>query len=73
MCWEKTITNSDKFQTYNTPSISTLFFLNEQVKLMNEVGYADVQALGRKRLILFILGRRKELPEPICSRLKVSF
>ena len=30
MSWNQAISNSDKFQVYNTPSISTLFFLNEQ-------------------------------------------
>ena len=39
MSWKQAISNSDKYQVYNTPSISTLFFLNEQIKLMNESGY----------------------------------
>ncbi|EQC51493.1 aminotransferase class V-fold PLP-dependent enzyme [Bacteriovorax sp. DB6_IX] len=38
MSWELAITNSVKNQTYNTPSIATIFFLNEQVKLMNSQG-----------------------------------
>lgn len=42
MSWDHAIDNSTKNQTYNTPSISTIFFLNEQVKLMNELGYAKV-------------------------------
>ena len=51
MSFDAAISNSEKNQTYNTPSISTLFFLNEQVKLMNEFGgyekaceYADKKA-----------------------------
>ena len=32
MNWKLAIDNSDKNQTYNTPSISTLYFLHEQVK-----------------------------------------
>ncbi len=38
MSWDAAISNGKKNQTYNTPSISTIFFLNEQVKLMNEFG-----------------------------------
>ena len=65
MCWEKTITNSDKFQTYNTPSISTLFFLNEQIKLMNEVGYENVQRLGREKAdILYSWAEEKSYLSP---------
>lgn len=49
MDWKTCIDNSDKNQTYNTPSLSTLFFLNEQVKLMNKDGYASVQEQARKK------------------------
>ena len=49
MNWATAIDNSDKNQTYNTPSISTLFFLNEQVKRMNEVGYQKVIEEGNKK------------------------
>ncbi|ATH08342.1 phosphoserine aminotransferase [Halobacteriovorax marinus] len=41
MSWDAAISNGEKNQTYNTPSISTIFFLNEQVKLMNEFGGYD--------------------------------
>lgn len=47
--WNTAITNSDKNQTYNTPSLSTLFFLNEQVKKMNNAGYDGVIEDGRKK------------------------
>jgi phosphoserine aminotransferase len=43
MNWKTAIDNSDKNQTYNTPSISTFYFLNEQIKTMNKVGYQGVQ------------------------------
>ncbi len=42
MNWETAIDNSEKNQTYNTPSLSTLFFLNEQIKRMNDLGYSKV-------------------------------
>ena len=49
MNWKTAIENSDKNQTYNTPSISTLFFLNEQVSLMNNDGYETVALNGFKK------------------------
>ena len=49
MNWKTAIENSDKNQTYNTPSISTLFFLNEQVRLMNKDGYEAVQKEGFRK------------------------
>jgi phosphoserine aminotransferase len=47
------IENSRNNQTYNTPAISTIFFLNEQVKLMNEIGEDQVieQAQKKARMI----------------------
>ncbi|WP_419171961.1 aminotransferase class V-fold PLP-dependent enzyme [Halobacteriovorax sp.] len=54
MNWKTAIDNSVKNQTYNTPSISTLFFLNEQVKLMNSQGgqkYAVEHANKKAELI----------------------
>ncbi len=36
-------------QTYNTPSVTTLFFLNEQVKLLNKMGYKEVVNLANKK------------------------
>jgi len=38
MKWQHALTNSRAHQTYNTPSVSTLFLLNEQIKAMNELG-----------------------------------
>lgn len=49
MNWKTAIDNSVKNQTYNTPSISTVFFLNEQVKLMNKLGYDKVQELAKEK------------------------
>lgn len=50
MSWDLAITNSIKNQTYNTPSISTIFFLNEQVKLMNsQGGYSSAIEYAQKK------------------------
>lgn len=42
MKWPNAIENSRQNQTYNTPSISTIFFMNEQMKRMNILGEAKV-------------------------------
>ncbi|MCO4755757.1 MAG: phosphoserine transaminase [Bacteriovoracaceae bacterium] len=49
MSWKLAIDNSRKNQTYNTPSIATIFFLNEQVKAMNELGYEKVIEMANKK------------------------
>ena len=49
MSWELAINNSDKNQTYNTPAIATIFFLNEQIKLMNEVGYSKACEMAEEK------------------------
>jgi phosphoserine aminotransferase len=49
MSWTNAITNSEQNQTYNTPALATLYFLNEQVKLMNKLGYAEVQSQAQKK------------------------
>lgn len=41
MSWPLAIDNSTKNQTYNTPALTSIFFLNEQVKLMNSFGGYD--------------------------------
>ncbi len=53
MKWAHAIENSRNNQTYNTPAISTIFFLNEQVKLMNRLGEAAVirEAKRKARLL----------------------
>ncbi len=47
--WKTAITNSEKNQTYNTPAVANVFILNEQVKLMNELGYEKVCELANKK------------------------
>lgn len=49
MNWENAIENSIKHQTYNTPSITNIFYINEQVKLMNKLGYEKVKELAIKK------------------------
>lgn len=51
--WENAIENSRKNQTYNTPSISNLFLVNEQLKEMNSLGQREVvrQAKEKAKLI----------------------
>lgn len=49
MSWDFAIDNSRKNQTYNTPAVSTLFFLNEQIKLMNKLGEKKVVAMAQEK------------------------
>src|SRR5690606_14924500 len=42
MKFENHLENALKNQTYNTPSLSSLFFLNEQVKRMNLLGQKKI-------------------------------
>ena len=47
--WTLAIENSRSNQTYNTPALATLFFLNEQVKLLNQLGPQVVEAQARAK------------------------
>ena len=49
MNWKTALDNGEKHQTYNTPSISTLFFLHEQVKEMAELGFRRVLEMAKKK------------------------
>jgi phosphoserine aminotransferase len=49
MNWKNAISNSELNQTYNTPALATLFFLNEQIKVMNSFGYSEVKVLAQKK------------------------
>lgn len=49
MSWSHAISNSEQNQTYNTPALATLFMMNEQVKVMNKLGYQEVQKLAKKK------------------------
>jgi phosphoserine aminotransferase len=50
--WQHAIENSRLNQTYNTPSLATLFLLNEQVKHLNHLGYKTVQTEAEKKAAL---------------------
>ncbi len=52
MSFKNAINNGVKFQTYNTPSVTSLFFLNEQLKLMNELGESEVIKQSQAKLEL---------------------
>ena len=42
MGWKNAIEKSRESQTYNTPAVSTAFYLNEQLKVMNKMGETEV-------------------------------
>lgn len=49
MKWSHAIENSRQNQTYNTPSIATIYLMNEQVKLMNKLGEDKVIAEAKRK------------------------
>jgi phosphoserine aminotransferase len=49
MDWKNSLENAKKNQTLNTPSITSIFYLNEQLKLMNELGAKKVEELAKKK------------------------
>ena len=53
------IENSRKAQTFTTPSISTLFYLNEQIKSMVQVGLKEVLAFSQEKAD-FVYGWAKD-------------
>ncbi len=54
MKWSHAIENSRQNQTYNTPAITTIFLMNEQVKLMNKLGEeAVVNEAKRKADLMY--------------------
>ena len=65
MDWEASIAYAKKHQTLNTPSLSSLFFFNEQVKLMNKLGAKAVeeQALAKAKLV-YDWAKEKEYLKP---------
>ena len=49
MSWQHAIDNSLKNQTYNTPAITSIYLLNEQVKLMNKLGEDEVIHMAQEK------------------------
>ncbi len=69
--WSHAIENSRQNQTYNTPAISTIFFLNEQVKLMNKLGEdAVVKEAQRKANLMYGWAQSKSYLSPFIAEEK---
>ncbi|MCB9061672.1 MAG: phosphoserine transaminase [Halobacteriovoraceae bacterium] len=65
MNWATLIENGVKNQVYNTPSISALFFLNEQVKEMNKCGFKGAVELANKKAnLLYGWANEKDYLKP---------
>ncbi|MBY0517109.1 MAG: aminotransferase class V-fold PLP-dependent enzyme [Bacteriovoracaceae bacterium] len=47
--WSHAIENSRNHQTYNTPAIATLFLVNEQMKLLNKLGFSQVEKMALEK------------------------
>jgi phosphoserine aminotransferase len=71
MKWAHAIENSKNNQTYNTPSISTLFFLNEQIKLMNRLGEdVVIQEAKKKANLVYGWADKKSYLSPFIKNAK---
>jgi phosphoserine aminotransferase len=69
--WSHAIENSRQNQTYNTPAISTIFLLNEQVKLMNKLGEDKVvQEAQRKAELMYGWAEKKSYLNPFIKEAK---
>ena len=69
--WSHAIENSRHNQTYNTPAISTIFLLNEQVKLMNKLGEDKVvQEAKRKAKLMYGWASEKSYLSPFIQEEK---
>jgi phosphoserine aminotransferase len=69
--WAHAIENSRQNQTYNTPAISTIFFLNEQVKLMNKIGEEGVvKEAKRKAELIYGWAKDKSYLNPFIEEEK---
>lgn len=65
------IDNSRKHQVFNTPSLSTMYFLNEQIKRMAASGYESVVADGKKRAeLVYSWAQSKEYLKPYIEEAK---
>ena len=49
MNWQYAIEKGREYQTYNTPSITNLFYINEQLKVMNKLGEKKVVELAKEK------------------------
>ena len=49
MSWTKALESGQKHQTYTTPALVTLFFLNKQIEQMNSLGSEKVNSMARKK------------------------
>lgn len=65
MSWKLAIDNSLKNQTYNTPSVSNIFFLNEQLKRMNDFGYEKaIEYANKKANMMYEWAESKDYLSP---------
>jgi phosphoserine aminotransferase len=68
MNWKYAIKNGQDFQTYNTPSITNLFYVNEQLKVLNSLGEEKVVELARRKAkFIYNWAESKEYLSPYVS------
>lgn len=68
MKWPLAIENSKQHQTYNTPSITTIFYMNEQIKLMNQLGEEEVIKQAKEKAnLLYTWAQEKSYLRPFIT------
>ncbi len=71
MSWKTAVDNGLKNQTYNTPALATLFFLDQQIKSMNLIGYEKIKNESwEKANHLYEWAESKEYLEPYVQEQK---
>lgn len=61
MNWKNAIDNSVKNQTYNTPSVTNIFLINEQLKKLNALGEDKVIELSKQKAdLIYNWAKEKE-------------
>lgn len=71
MNWKTAIQNSEENQIYNTPALATLFFLNEQIKKMNRVGFPAILEDGYKKAkLIYSWANEKDYLSPYVKKEK---
>lgn len=71
MNWNLCVENSEKNQSYNTPSIMNLFVINEQLKEMNLLGQSEIVAQAKKKAeLIYNWAESKEYLSPFVQHKK---
>ncbi|MBL7664467.1 MAG: phosphoserine transaminase [Bacteriovoracaceae bacterium] len=69
MEWKLAIDNSKENQTYNTPGITGLYLVNEQLKAMNKLGFAKVEKEAKRKAdMIYSWAEKKDYLSPFIEQ-----